>query len=570
MTVETPTAAGEGRPARRHLPFLLALLGGIAIRVVVVSAYRPAILFYDSSGYLGPAMHPSIGTLRPEGYSLAIWPLVHLAPPSVTPVIVVQHAIGLALAVLCYAFLLRRGLPAWGATLATLPLLFDPLQLVLEHYILSDVVFEGVLVGACLLVLWKPRPGTGLLVAAGLAVGLSALVRGAGSFLLVVFLVAVVCLRVGWVKVVAFLVAALLPIGLYATAYHEKYGAYALSQSGARFLYSRLAPIVRCHDPQLKLPHYEKLLCPRGRVGHRRSSNYFMWGNHNGPAYRVVPPPGMTTEQVLADFSKRVVRAQPRAFTQAALTDFARGFVPSRTYHVPGFPARYWLFKDHYWMLRAFHIRPESSPSAAGFLQAYRERLWTPGPLLALLMVVSGVAALGFGRARRSGDRVAIGLLSGSCAFTLLTGAAVSGFSWRYQLPQLALFPVAGALAVAVLVRGPAPGRPAPLAPLRPLDRASLVLAGRFSGLRPEHDRGRLPLFVALGVAMLAGILVGAVASGSGWLGPGAGALVGVVSALLVLIWLVMTHLRAAADAREATAVTGRHVAPMDGHRHLG
>ena len=73
---------------------------------------------------------------------------------------------------------------------------------------------------------------------------------------LLAVLVAVVCLRVGWVKVVAFGIAAMLPIAVYATAYHSKYGVYALSQSGSRFLYARLAPLVHCHDPQLHLPRY--------------------------------------------------------------------------------------------------------------------------------------------------------------------------------------------------------------------------------------------------------------------------------------------------------------------------
>lgn len=578
MTGETTTAdptgqpAGQptGQPARhpgdrvavRHLPFAVALIGAVVIRLVVAYAYRPAIFFFDSSGYLEIAAHPSVGTLRPIGYSLAIWPLVQLAPSSVAPIIVVQHALGLALAVASYAFLLRRGLPAWGATLATLPLLFDPLQLVLEHYVLSDVVFEALLVGACLLLLWKPRPGVGLLVASGLAVGSGTLVRGAGSFLLVVFVVAVVCLRVGWVRLVAFLVAAILPIGLYATAYHEKYGAYALSQSGARFLYARLAPIVDCHDPALELPPYEKMLCPHHPVGQRPSANYFMWGGRQGPAYHVVPPPGMTAEQVLKDFSKRVVRAQPRTFTQAALVDFGRGFAPSRTYDVPGFPSRYWLFEDHYWMRSNHDQRPHAHHGAAGFLKTYRQVLWTPGPLLGLLLLAAVVGALGFGRSRRSGDRVAIGVLAGSCAITLLTGAAVSGFSWRYQLPQLGLVPLAGALAVAALVRGSAPGRPTPPTPLRLLDRVAALLAARSRFLGREHERGRLALLLSVVIGAVVAVVVAVGGVGSGWFRPATAALVGLSAGLVVLVWLVVTHRRGRADARQVAAVSDSHAGP--------
>jgi hypothetical protein len=203
MTARTTVAARVGdlrHLGLRHLAFLVALLAGVVLRLVVIAAYRPALVFFDTTGYLRDALHPELGTLRPIGYSLSLWPLLKLSHDAIGPIAVVQHLIGLALAVACYVFLLRRGLPPWAATLATLPLLLDPLQLVLEHYVLSDVLFEALLVAACLTMLWRPRPGFALLVVSGLAVGSTALVRGAGSFLLVVFVVAVLCLRLGWAR----------------------------------------------------------------------------------------------------------------------------------------------------------------------------------------------------------------------------------------------------------------------------------------------------------------------------------------------------------------------------------
>lgn len=561
MTSQLAPAALGGR-RMRHAPFVLAVAAGLVLRVVVGVAYRPALLFYDSGGYLEVAAHPALGTFRPIGYSLLLWPLRTLAPGSLEPIVVVQHALGLLVAVACYAFLVRRGLPTWGATLATLPLLLDPLQLVLEHYVLSDVAFEAMLVAACLMLLWRERPTLVLIVGAGLAAGSCALVRGAGSFLVVAFLVAVVCLRVGWVKVVAFGIAAMLPIAVYATAYHSKYGVYALSQSGSRFLYARLAPLVHCHDPQLHLPRYEKMLCPHHPVGSRPSSDYFMWGHQKGPAYHVVPPPGMTREQVLGDFSKRVVRAQPETLAVATLADLGRGFLPSRTSDVPGFPSRYWLFRDHYWMLNTRDWHPHSSPGPAGFLQTYREVLWTPGPLNALLLLAAAAAACGVGRARRCGDRVAIGLIAGSGALTLVTTAAVSGFSWRYQLPQLALFPVAGALAVAALARGPAAGRATPPAPLRLLDRTSDLVAARSASLRRQHDRGRLQLLLALACGVVVAVVVAAGAVWSGWFRPATGGPVAMLTGLVVVAGLVLTQRRAAADARRAAATSDSRAAP--------
>jgi len=80
MTADTVTAATGGRLRGPHLPFAVALVGAVVIRLVVGFAYRPAILFYDSSGYLAIAAHPALRTVRPIGYSLAIWPLVKIAP----------------------------------------------------------------------------------------------------------------------------------------------------------------------------------------------------------------------------------------------------------------------------------------------------------------------------------------------------------------------------------------------------------------------------------------------------------------------------------------------------------
>jgi hypothetical protein len=554
MSLDTLPAAPSSRASRpraprmQHLPFLVALAAGVAIRIVVMVAYRPALLFFDSAGYLARAEEGGMGDARPVGYSLVIAPLRHLFPSTLVPVTLFQHLLGLGLAVACYVFLVRRGLPGWGATLATLPLLLDPLQLVLEHYVLSDVVFEVLLVGACLLVLWKPRPGPWLLVASGLATGASALVRGAGSLVVVVLVIAVVCLRLGWRRVTAFVVAALAPLAIYATVYHHVYGQFALSSAGPRFLYARVAPIVACHNPQLDLPSYERMLCPKNPVGQRASSDYFMWGGHRGPAYQLVPPPGMTTEQVLKDFAKRVIRTQPRAFTRITLDDFVHGFAPTRTTQVRGFPAKYWLFRDHYWMRHLRGWKPTADPGPAAFLQRYRETLWTPGPLLGGLLVLSAVATLGFGRSRRSGDRVAIGLLAGACTITLLTGAAVSGFSWRYQLPQLGLLPLAGALAIAALVRGRAPGRPPAAPPLNLLDRASGALVVRRPGLASAHERGVLPLLLAALCGLVAAVLVTVGAVGSGWFRAGPGGVVGIGAGVATFVVLAVAHRRARRD----------------------
>ena len=542
----TPHLPDRSRSSLRDVPFLLALLAGVVLRVVVMVAYRPALLFPDSFSYLERAHHFTFLRSRPGGYSLFLWPILHLTD-SLTAVALVQHLLGLLLAVLCYAFLMRRGLPWWGATLAVLPLLLDPLQLVLEQYALTDVLFETLLVTACLAMLWRHRPRLGEVLLAGMLVGCAGTVRGAGTFVLAVFLVAAVCLRLHWTKVVALGLAGLAPMAVYATFMHQEFGSFAVSTSGPRFLYARLAPIVHCDG--VRLPPHLRPLCPSEPVGDRPDANYYMWGGHRSAQWHIGPANDRAAElRIVKDFDRRMVRAQPLVYGRAVLADFARGFAPSRTSDVPGYPASYWLFDDHYWSLDTFSAYTQhradrygvtSDPAAAAALTAYQHRVRLPGPLAAALLALAALAVAGVGRARRCGDRVAIYLLSAACVVPLLTGAALSGFSWRYQLPQIPLLPLAGALGLAALLRGRAPGRPA--------EPASPGLLAR------AEARTRVPAVVlALLVAVATGLLAAAVVVESGWVAPlwaGAG---GGVLAVAVLVVLLVSWARSRAAGRPA------------------
>jgi len=67
----------------------------------------------------------------------------------------VQHLLGLAMAVVIYLLLVRRGTSRWLAALATIPVLFDPLQLDLEQYILTDISATFLVLVALVVLVWK-------------------------------------------------------------------------------------------------------------------------------------------------------------------------------------------------------------------------------------------------------------------------------------------------------------------------------------------------------------------------------------------------------------------------------
>jgi hypothetical protein len=106
------------------------------------------------------------------------------------------------------------------------------------------------------------------------------------------------------------------------------------------------------------------------------------------------------------------------------------------------------------------------SPSLARFLVGYQRFGIAPGPLLGLALVVAALAAVGVGRARRSGLRTACLLFGAMGVLLILTSVAVNQFTWRYWLPELVFLPAAGALGAAALfgrlVDGPPHGEAEP------------------------------------------------------------------------------------------------------------
>ena len=82
----------------------------------------------------------------------------------------------------------RFGAPAWLATLAAVPVLYDGFEIELEHLILSDAPFLFVLTLATTLLLWDPAgPSTRRSAVIGLLLGLAWALRSIGEPLFVLF-----------------------------------------------------------------------------------------------------------------------------------------------------------------------------------------------------------------------------------------------------------------------------------------------------------------------------------------------------------------------------------------------
>ncbi|HEY3763514.1 MAG TPA: hypothetical protein VGL44_00020 [Gaiellales bacterium] len=464
--------------ARVHWQFSIVFALGLVLRVAALFAYRPALIFTDSLGYLSNRANIGPRPLRPFGYPVFLRLLPFRFGLEIVPV--VQHLLGLGMALVIYALLLRLGVGRWLAAIAAAPVLLDAMQLNLEQQVLSETLFEALLLAACVLVLWWPRPALTAAGLAGVSLAAAVLTRSVAELVIVPIVLAMLLLRTRLLHIAVTVVAFALPLLLYAAWFHADYGIYALNGLDGHFLYARVAPFADCKG--LQMPGYERVLCPAPPVGKRLTVEQFSWSPRS-PIYHLHVPVSMRTpgepwearSQIAGDFAKRVILHQPFTYARTVGSDFLRGFAPTRTTGPGEVPVQRWMFKLHYpiygssvAVLAKYGEHPAVNHTLASFLHGYQRVGYTPGPLLGLALLLGLAGAVGIGRARRSGLQCACMLFAGATLIVLVTAVAVNQFSWRYQLPQLILLPPAGALGLTALLgrrqvaAAAAPARPRP------------------------------------------------------------------------------------------------------------
>ncbi|HZA16589.1 MAG TPA: glycosyltransferase family 2 protein [Pseudonocardiaceae bacterium] len=477
-----PLAVRAPRWLRLHWMLLVLLAVGTGLRVFTVLAYQPAILYIDSFSYLNNLHDLRPNGLRPIGYHLILNIVLPLG--GLRAVAIVQHMLGLGIAVAIYLLLLRHGARRWLAALATAPVLLDAYQLQIEHNIMSDVWFQVLLVGVIWVLTWRGMPHPWHAAGAGALIGFAVIVRLVGITMLVPALAYLVVAgslwsyRTGWrqigLRAAAMAAAfAMLLVG-YVGHYRISTGGWGISGGSDSVLYGRAAVIADCE--RVPAGTWERAICPVQSRDQRLGVDYY--AHHSGSPVRTVTlPPGESMNAIQASFARMVFVNQPLDLTMAVGKDFLKGFRPIRLDAAHDVPVDRWYFQTSYpywWnpqqvaeMVRQFGDVPISvDPELATVLRGYQLTVgYTPGPLLGLALAAGLLGGLGVGNARRSGIRAASLLVSG-LGITVLVTAAAFEFSWRYQLPGLVLLPMAGALGITALT-GPL-RRPGPRLKLRP------------------------------------------------------------------------------------------------------
>ncbi|MBX6389336.1 MAG: hypothetical protein IRZ08_10115 [Frankia sp.] len=521
-TVEPRAAAGRRLPAwaGRHAVFLVVLAVGAALRLAALYAYRPVFEFSgDSYAYLTLSRLGVPDPVRPAGYPLLLRLLSETGTLLAVPV--TQHGLGLLLGVALYALLVHRQVHPVAAALAAAPVLLDAYQIVLEHFVMAETLFLVLLVAALVALLWSPRPPVWACALAGLLLGAAALVRTLGVVLAVLVFGYLVVRRFGLASVGAFAALLAAPLVGYASWFHDYHGRYALTAGDAGWLYGRVAPIARCE--LLDLTAEERILCSQHLPRDRPGPNYYVW-DETSPRFRLTGT-DEHRDAVLSSFARKVILAQPGDYARMVAAEIGHYFAPGRHTGYRDWPDGSWRFPDtdppppQYWHVseplldfEEGHPARQVREPLAGMLRGYQRFGYTPGPLLAVLVVL-GLAAtlLALPRARggqpagpdpsagagagappvdrrrlrlgarrrptrirsplaarlladdhradrgrrarpRRGER---GRLGADCALLVALGLAVLAvpsatvcFDYRYLLPVLVLFPPAAALAL--------------------------------------------------------------------------------------------------------------------------
>jgi hypothetical protein len=464
---------------RRNWTLALMLAAGLVLRALAQIGYQPALLFIDSKKYIfGTDLTATVwGSFDPIGYTLVLLRPVLLFA-NLGFVALLQHVLGLAMAVALYLLMARRGVTRWPAALAVAPVLLDAYQLNAEQAIMPDVLFEVLVVAGLVVLLWRPRPGLGFVAAGGLLLGGSAPVRQVGEALILPALVFVLAAARAWrarllhgaVLVVCF---ALPVLGYMAYSDMVLHYGFEMSNMADAYLYGRAAHAADCAT--LKIPADMRPLCPAPQVAAALGVDGLV---NSQLARRVTYMPVNTglgqpagTPPMRRELAYAVIRQQPLRVMGDVARDSVKAFALTRDGDVGDTPIARWQFQTSYpyYPRSITEYGPDSAsavfaatggggearvfrPAAIALRDYQLHGGYTPGPVL-LLALLSGISGIFTVRRRDPGNPGLACLLVTGIGVAAMLGADLYEFSWRYQLPALVTLPIAGAFGATAIAR---------------------------------------------------------------------------------------------------------------------
>jgi len=456
------TRAGTRQLAARtwsgHRLFIIVLTPAVLLRLDAELGYRWHAWFNDSFQYVQNTVYFQLDPTRVSGYS--IWLKILQPLHSYAVVTILQHLMGLAIAVMIYALARHRfGTPAWLATLATVPVLYDGFGIQLEHLIMADVPFLFLLMLAVTLLLWDPVPSLRRCALIGALLGLAEIMRSVGLPLLVVFAVYMLIRRISWRKVAATIVVCLVPVFGYAGLFFLEHGQFAMTNSTGVFLYSRVMTFADC--TKMKVPANELSLCTTVPPDKRPIAQAYIWTSQS-PLDRFPPSKFSPVPNQLAEnFAIRAIEAQPLDYAKAVFDDTWRVFAwkrvifpnaPTYDEYIFGYrslPIPEWDQADlgRYGSYAAAYVHgnPLTQVVApfANVIRGYQRYVWLPGSVYGLILL-TGLGGMVLAWRRFGGEA----LLPWTVSLALIViPAATAEFDYRYVLVAVPFACLAAAIA---------------------------------------------------------------------------------------------------------------------------
>jgi hypothetical protein len=452
-----PPGSASVRDALRYRPLFVLLGAAVALRIATLALYFPGVMVHaDESRFalVAPDVQRIFDdTWHPAGYPMFLGTL-RLASDQVWFTIAAQHLLGLLAGTALYLAVTRLGAPRWLGLIPAAVYLFSGDVLFFEHLLLSEqlaMALAALALSAAILGL-RPKVDPRWLAASG------ALATGAwltrSPFLVVVFaVVSVAALGVTGRRSRATAggaaaLGAALVFGLYLLAFQVSGGRYlGLWDMTGWQLYGRVAPFAACD--QFDVPEGAETLC-ESRPSADRPASFFYTQDSTSPAVRKFGYGSPQADGLLYDFAIRAIRAQPRDYASAVISDFARyvrkGSRPSLTglvgleWSFASRPAFYEAIVRH--QLAAVYDGTQVRAPGEHLLGDYQSVMRVHGILIAVLLLLTPVGAIwGRGPGRLGAA------LFGSTSFLLFLGPVMaSAYDFRYGVPPATLLACAGTL----------------------------------------------------------------------------------------------------------------------------
>lgn len=327
----------RSRPEQVTLLWLAALLTlGILLRVGLMYTVRPALLGYtDTATYVNAAMRLGAGEWfasghQPNGYPMFMH-LANLLSPKLPVLMLIQHALGVASALLLYATVRRAGGPPWLGLFPAGVVLLAGFQLFAEHAPITEPLFTflvSVAIYAAVRAMDRPTPWWPALV--GLCVGAAPTVRTMGLTLVPILALWFLFERgLPWrargLRVGAYTATAALVLGAYVIGQEAETGYTGLTRTGIWNLYGRAAPFADCD--KFTPPEGTEVLCEDIPEESRTYPFGYVYDINLSPGLKIFAQRSSPSEQGAKEvgaFARAAILGQPLDYLRNVADDAVR------------------------------------------------------------------------------------------------------------------------------------------------------------------------------------------------------------------------------------------------------